>query len=40
MTFNLEVFGINELGFTFAVPYDRFAIGVTVKYLQGLFILA
>ena len=37
MTFNLEVFGINELGFTFAVPYDRFAIGVTVKYLQGLF---
>ena len=37
MTFNLEVFGINELGFTFAVPYDNFAIGVTVKYLQGLF---
>jgi len=37
MTFNLEVFGINELGFTFAVPYDRFALGVTVKYLQGLF---
>ena len=37
MTFNLEVFGINELGFTFAIPYDYFAIGVTVKYLQGLF---
>ena len=37
MTFNLEVFGINELGFTFAVPYDNFAIGMTVKYLQGLF---
>jgi hypothetical protein len=37
MTFNVEVFGVNELGFTFAVPYDRFAIGVTVKYLQGLF---
>ena len=37
MTFDVEVFAVNELGFTFAVPYDRFAIGVTVKYLQGLF---
>jgi len=37
MTFNVEVFGVNELGFTFAVPYDRFALGATVKYLQGLF---
>ena len=37
MTFNVEVFSVNELGFTFAVPYDRFALGVTVKYLQGLF---
>ena len=37
MTLDVEVFGINEVGFTFAVPYDKFALGLTAKYLQGLF---
>ena len=34
---DVEVFGMNEVGFTFAVPYDKFALGLTAKYLQGLF---
>ncbi|MFQ6677946.1 MAG: DUF5723 family protein [Fidelibacterota bacterium] len=37
MTLHYEIMGVTELGFSFAVPYDQLAIGVTLKYLQGLF---
>ena len=37
MTFGLEIMGVNEFGFSFAVPFDSYAVGLTVKYLQGLF---
>lgn len=37
LTLNYEILGVNELGFSFAVPYDHFAWGITLKYLQGLF---
>ena len=37
MTFGLEVMGVNEFGFSFAVPFESYAVGLTVKYLQGLF---
>ncbi len=37
MTMHYEVMGVTEFGFSFAVPYDPFAFGVTLKYLQGLF---
>ena len=33
----LEVMGVNEFGFSFAVPFESYAVGLTVKYLQGLF---
>ncbi len=37
LTLNYEILGVNELGFSFAVPYEHFAWGITLKYLQGLF---
>ena len=37
LTLNYEILGVNEFGFSFAVPYEQFAIGMTLKYLQGLF---
>ena len=37
LTLNYEMLGVNEFGFSFAVPYEQFAIGMTLKYLQGLF---
>ncbi len=37
LTLNYEILGVNELGFSFAVPYESFAWGITLKYLQGLF---
>ncbi len=37
LTLNYEILGVTELGLSFAVPYDQFSIGVTLKYLQGLF---
>ena len=37
MTMHYEIMGVNELAFTFAVPYDQLSIGFTFKYLQGLF---
>lgn len=37
VTMHYEMLGVNEIGFSFAVPYDRFAFGITVKYLQGLY---
>ncbi|MFQ6674105.1 MAG: DUF5723 family protein, partial [Fidelibacterota bacterium] len=39
MTLNYELLGLTEYGFSFAVPYERFSWGVTLKYLQGLFYL-
>ncbi len=37
MTLGMDVLGVNEIGFSFAIPNDDFAWGMTVKYLQGLF---
>ena len=37
MTFGMEIMGVNEIGFSFAIPYESFAVGFTLKYLQGLF---
>lgn len=37
MTLNLEILSVAEYAFSFAVPYDEFALGVSFKYLQGLF---
>ena len=37
MTIGYEIMGVNEIGFSFAVPYGSFALGFTLKYLQGLF---
>lgn len=39
LTFQYEIMGVNEFGFSFAVPYENFAVGMTFKYLQGLFYL-
>lgn len=37
MTMHYEVMGVTEYAFTFAVPYDAFSVGLTLKYLQGMF---
>ncbi len=37
VTMHYEMLGVNEIGFSFAVPYKYFAFGVTIKYLQGLY---
>ena len=37
MTLGYEIMGVHELGFSFAVPFESFAMGFTIKYLQGLF---
>ena len=37
MTIGYEIMGINEMSFSFAVPYESFALGFSLKYLQGLF---
>lgn len=37
MTLHYEIMGVTEFGFSFAVPFDLLALGVTLKYLQGLF---
>ncbi|RMF06689.1 MAG: hypothetical protein D6762_08950 [Candidatus Neomarinimicrobiota bacterium] len=39
MELNLEMLAVAEYGFTFAVPFESFAVGATLKYLQGLFYL-
>ncbi len=37
MTLGMDILGVNEFGFSFAIPNDDFAWGMTIKYLQGLF---
>ena len=37
MTLGFEIMGVHELGFSFAVPFESYAVGFTLKYLQGLF---
>ncbi len=37
MTLELDLLGVNEFGFTFAIPSTDFAWGMTLKYLQGMF---
>lgn len=36
---NFESIGLMEFGFSFAVPYEKFAWGITLKYLLGGFYL-
>jgi hypothetical protein len=37
MTIGYEIMGMNEMAFSFAVPFESFALGFSLKYLQGLF---
>jgi hypothetical protein len=37
MTMHYEVMGVTEYAFTFAVPYEQFSVGMSFKYLQGIF---
>ncbi len=37
MTLGYEIMGVHELGFSFAVPFESFALGFSLKYLQGIF---
>jgi len=37
--FNEDVLGVNEYAFSMGIPYENFGLGVTLKYLQGLFYL-
>ena len=37
--FKQDVLGVNEFAFSMGVPYENFGLGVTIKYLQGLFYL-
>lgn len=37
MEFNYEIMAVNETAFSFAVPFESFALGVSLKSLQGLF---
>ncbi len=39
LTLKYELLGLAEYGFSFAIPYEKFALGITFKYLQGLFYL-
>ena len=36
MTFNYEIMAVNETSFSFAVPFDSYALGISIKSLQGL----
>ena len=36
MTFNYELMAVNETAFSFAIPFDSYAIGISLKSLQGL----
>ena len=37
MTLGYEMMAVHELGYSFAVPFESFALGFSLKYLQGLF---
>jgi len=37
MTLQYESMGVNEIAFSFAVPFQGFALGMSVKYLQGIY---
>lgn len=39
ISLDFETIGLAEYGFSFAVPYEKFSWGATLKYLQGLFYL-
>ena len=36
MTFTYEIMAVNETAFSFAIPFDSYALGVSLKSLQGL----
>ena len=36
MTFSYEIMAVNETAFSFAIPFDSYAVGVSIKSLQGL----
>ena len=35
MTFTYEIMAVNETAFSFAIPFDSYALGVSLKSLQG-----
>ena len=35
--FKEDILAVNEFAFSMGIPYDNFGIGVSLKYLQGLF---
>jgi len=37
MTMHYEIMGVTEYAFSFAVPYESFSVGFSLKYLQGMF---
>ena len=37
--FKQDVLGVNEFAFSMGIPYENFGLGVSIKYLQGLFYL-
>lgn len=37
--FRQDVIGVNEFAFSMGIPYENFGLGLTFKYLQGLFYL-
>ena len=39
LEFNYEILGINEFGLSFGIPSKYMSLGVTAKYMQGLFFL-
>ena len=36
MTLNYEIMAVSETAFSFAIPFESFALGLSLKYLQGL----
>ena len=36
MTFTYEIMAVNETAFSFAIPFESYALGVSLKSLQGL----
>ena len=39
MTFNYEIMAVNETAFSFAVPFDSYALGISLKSLSTLTVL-
>ncbi len=37
MTMHLEVMGVTEFGFSYALPFEHMSVGFTLKYIMGMF---